>query len=210
MKIRRKIVAALLLALAAPAAWAQEAAPRLEEDPRAARFKDVERGLFVGFEVGGFGFFKTPTADPIKHAYAGTGGGLSTGAVLGINVGYDITPRLAVALFAEGASQNARDVDYGAFSLYAGGVDLRFSFWSLKDRNGWDRLFAYAHARAGVGRTWPKGLFGDSEQVGQFGVGAEYFTRLRHFSVGLAADAVYAKTAGALGFAVYPTVRYTF
>jgi hypothetical protein len=42
------------------------------------------------------------------------------------------------------------------------------------------------------------------------GPGVEYYTRLRHFSIGLAADALYALKAKAAGYAVYPTIRYTF
>jgi hypothetical protein len=210
VKSRWKIVAALVLALAAPATRAQEAAPRLQEDPRAAKFRDVERGLFVGFEVGALGFSKTPTADPAKHPYAGSGGGSSAGLAVGVNVGVDIGTRIAVSFFALGANESAVDVDYGAFSLYAGGLDLRYSFLAFKDRNGWDRLFLYVHGRGGYARTWPEGLFGDVERIAAAGVGAEYFTRLRHFSVGVAADGVLATNAGAAGWAVYPTVRYTF
>lgn len=210
MKSRRwYIVAALLLTLAAPAAWAQEAAPTLQEDPRAAKFKDVERGFFVGFDVGFVSFLKTPTADVAAHPYAGSGGGASRGVLIGANVGVDIGTLVAVSLFAVGANEKASD-DYGAFSLYAGGLDLRVSPWSMKDRNGWKRLFAYAHVRGGYARTWPKGLFGDVETLASGGVGLEYFTRLRHFSVGVALDAEYAVKAKALGFALYPTVRYTF
>lgn len=209
MKSRPEIVAAMLLVLAAPAARAQEAAPRLQEDPRAAKFRDVERGFFVGFDAGWLSFLDTPTADPAKHPYAGDGGGVSGGLLVGANVGVDLGSRLAVSLFAVGANQSA-DVDYGAFSLYAGGLDVRYSFLATRDRNGWERFFVYAHARGGYARTWPEGLFGDVETVVSGGVGLEYFTRLRHFSVGLALDGVYATKAGAFGLSAYPTVRYTF
>lgn len=210
MKSIRHIVAfALLTALAAPAARAQEAAPTLQEDPRAAKFKDVERGFFIGFDAGWLSFVKTPVADPALHPYAGKGGGASGGIVVGINMGVDIGTRAAVSLFAVGANEKA-NLNYGAFSVYAGGLDLRYAFWSMRDRNGWERLFAYAHARGGYSRTWPAGLFGDVETIAGGGVGVEYFTRLRHFSVGLAADGNYALKAGAFGWALYPTVRYTF
>jgi hypothetical protein len=210
VKSRWEIVAVVvLLALAAPAARAQEAAPTLQEDPRAARYKDVERGFFVGFDVGWLSFLKTPTADRLEHPYAGADGGMSGGVLIGLNAGVDIGSRVAVSIFAVGANEKA-DVDYGAFSLYAGGLDLRYSFMSVKDRNGWERLFMYAHARGGYARTWPVGLFGDVETLVSGGVGVEYFTRLRHFSVGMAADGVLALKAGAAGWALYPTVRYTF
>jgi hypothetical protein len=209
VKSRWIIVAAFVLAFAAPSARAQEAAPRLQEDPRAAKFRDVERGFFVGFDVGFLSFLKTPTADRAAHPYAGTGGGASKGVVIGANVGVDIGSHVAVSLFAAGAIENA-SVDYGAFSLYAGGLDVRYSPWAMKDRNGWERLFAYVHARGGYARTWPEGLFGDVETLASGGVGVEYFTRLRHFSVGMAADVEYATKAKAVGYALYPTVRYTF
>ena len=209
MKSRWNIVAALLLILLGSAARAQEAAPTLQEDPRAAKFKDVERGFFVGFDVGFLSFFKTPTADVAAHPYAVGGGGTSSGIVVGANVGVDVTSFLAVSVFAVGANEKA-SVDYGAFSVYAAGVDVRVSPWSMRDRNGWERLFAYVHARGGYGRTWPKGLFGDAEKLASVGVGVEYFTRLRHFSVGLAVDGERAIEAKATGIAIYPTVRYTF
>jgi hypothetical protein len=210
VKSNRHIVAfAVLAALAAPAARAQEAAPTLQEDPRAAKFKDVERGFFFGVDAGWLSFFKTPVADRARHPYAGKGGGASGGIVVGLNMGVDLGTRVAIYLFALGANEKA-SVNYGAFSVYAGGLDLRYAFWSMQDRNGWERLFVYAHARGGYSRTWPTGLFGDIETIAGGGLGVEYFTRLRHFSVGLAADGNYALKAGAIGWALYPTVRYTF
>ena len=200
------VIASASLALAA---HAQEAAPTLQEDPRAAKFKDVERGFFVGFDAGWLSFMKTPVADTVRHGYAGTDGGASSGILVGVNAGVDLFSRFAVSVFAVGANERA-SVNYGAFSLYAAGIDLRYSFWSMKDRNGWERFFAYAHARGGYARTWPTGLFGDVETLLSGGVGIEYFTRLRHFSVGIAADGAYAAKAGSLGWALYPTVRYTF
>ena len=210
MKSRLVVIAGMLAALAAPAARAQEAAPTLQEDPRAAKFRDVEHGLFVGFEVGGLRLLDTPTADTAKHAYAGTGGGAANGVQIGLHVGFDFGKWVAVSAFALGANEQASSKDYGAFSLYAGGLDVRVSPVSFKDRNGWDRLFVYGHVRYGQGLTRPKGLLGDAEAVLAGGPGIEYFTRLRHFSVGLAADYVRVMKAGVSGVAVYPTVRYTF
>jgi hypothetical protein len=201
---------ALAVALAAPLfAFAQESAPALQEDPRAARFRDVERGFFVGFEVGYLGLFDTPTADPIKFPYAGDGGGAAGGLLIGANVGVDLGNRLSVSLYGQGGNERASD-DYGAFSLYNAGLDLRVAVFGTKDRNDFERLYFYVHGRGGYARTYPEGLFGSDDLVVAGGPGVEYFTRLRHFSVGLAADYVYATEAEASGFAVYPTVRYTF
>jgi hypothetical protein len=206
-----KRIVALALALGLPAlALGQDAAPQLQEDPRVKRYQDVERGFFVGFEVGYLGFSKTPTADPEKFPLAGEDGGRASGLpMVGLVVGTDIGKRLSVALFLQGGNLSASD-NYGAFDLYAGGVDLKLALLGHKDRNDWERFYVYVHARGGVARTYPEGLFGTDEVIAAGGPGIEYYTQLRHFSIALGADAVYAANASALGYAVYPTLRYTF
>jgi hypothetical protein len=200
----------LILLLVAPAlALGQDSAPQLQEDPRVAKFRDVERGFFVGFEAGYQGFVDTPTADKAKYPLAGDSGGSAGGLVVGATMGVDIGPLLSVALYAQGTSQRA-GANYGAFDLLSLGGDVRLALKSWRDRNEWQRLFLYVHARGGYAKTSPEGLFGTSDLVVAGGPGIEYFTKLRHFSVGAAVDAVYATKAGAAGFAIYPTVRYTF
>jgi hypothetical protein len=200
----------LALALLLPAlALGQDAAPRLEDDPRAARFRDVERGFFIGFEVGYLGLVDTPTADREKFPLAGDSGGSAFGMLVGALAGVDLGNRVSVALFLQGGNPRANP-DYGAFSVYAAGLDLKVAVLGRKDRNDWERLYVYAHARGGYAKTYPEGLFGTDDVVVAAGPGVEYYTRLRHFSIALGADAVYATTAGALGFAIYPTLRYPF
>ncbi len=201
-----------LVALLVPAlALAQEgAAPRLQEDPRAAKYRDVERGFFVAFEGGYLRLLDTPAAsDPESFPLAREPGGPAGGPVIGALVGVDILKRISVALFLQGGNQRA-SVNYGAFSLYSGGVDLKVAVFGRKDRNDWERLYVYLHGRGGLAKTFPAGLFGEQDVIFSGGLGFEYFTQLRHFSVGLAADAVYATKAAVAGVAVYPTLRYTF
>lgn len=206
----KRIVLIATLALCLPRlAAAQEAAPPLQENPRAARFNDVERGWFVGFQAGYLGFVDTPTQDEAKYPYAGSSGGRAGGMLVAAEVGKDLSSRLSLSLFAEGGNARAR-VSYGAFSIYAGGLDVRYAYLGRKDRNDWERFFLYVHGRAGYAVTYPKGLFGESDVVMQLGPGVEYFTRLRHFSIGASLDYVRAFKAKANGFALYPTVRYTF
>lgn len=199
------IVALLLPALA----LGQDAAPKLEEDPRAAKFKDVERGIFIGFEAGYLSFFKTPTADQEKFPLAGTGGGQAGGILVGALAGVDLGTRFSLALYLQGGNARAQQ-NYGAFSLYAGGLDLKVALFGARDVNDWERLYVYVHGRGGYAKTYPEGLFGTTDTIVGAGPGVEYYTRLRHFSVGLGADVVYALKAKAAGLAVYPTVRYTF
>jgi hypothetical protein len=207
----KRIPLALALVLAAPlfAAAQETAAPQLQEDPRAPKFRDVERGFFFGLEAGYMGFFETPTSDPAKYPYAGTGGGRSSGLVLGVTVGTDVGDRISVAAYGQGGNQTAGS-RYGAFGLFAGGLDLRVAVYGKKDRNDNERFYLYVHGRGGYARTYPEGLFGTNDLVFAGGPGIDYFTPLRHFSVGFAADYVYASKAKASGFSVYPTVRYTF
>lgn len=203
-------LALLAAALLLPApALAQEAAPTLQEDPRAARFRDVERGIWVGFEVGYLSLFDTPVADPAAYPVAGTSGGSAGGMLVGINAGVEIGSRIALSVFAMGGNEKAGP-SYGAFSVFAGGADLRVAILALRDKNGDQRLLVYAHGRGGYALSKPDGLFGTNDIFVGGGPGVEYFTRLRHFSIGIAADYVRFLDAGADGFAVYPTVRYTF
>jgi hypothetical protein len=203
----KKLVAALLVLPAL--ALAQDAAPQLQEDPRAARFRDVERGFFVGFEAGYLGMLETPTADRERFRLAGADGGRAGGLLIGAMAGVDLGSRLSVALFAQGGNVQA-SANYGAFRLFSAGADVKVALRSWRDRNDWERLFAYVHGRGGYATTRPEGLFGTTDVVVAAGPGIEYFTKLRHFSIGMAADVVYATKASAFGFALYPTVRYTF
>ncbi|HET9551867.1 MAG TPA: adventurous gliding motility protein CglE [Anaeromyxobacteraceae bacterium] len=207
---RAGLLAALLAAAAGSgAARAQDAGPASIEDPRAARFADVERGVSFGMEAGGLWLTKTPTKDKAAFPYAGDGGGASRGLLVGMTFGVDLGQRLGVAAVLLGTSQRA-GTSYGAFDLLAAGLDLRYAFYGKKDRNDWERFYVYAHARGGYALSHPKGLFGDTDTLVAGGLGVEYYTQLRHFSVGLQVDGVYAVSAKAPGFSVSPVVRYTF
>ena len=210
--MRRAALAISLFAaaLAAPLlATAQEAAPPLPEDPRAPRYHEVERGFFTGFELGYLSLFKTPTADRVRYQYAPSNGGASNGLLVGMNFGYDVSSRLALSAFVLGSNSQA-SVSYGAFSVYAAGADVRLALLGSRDKYALERTYVYVHARGGYLVTRPEGLFGTNDTYLAFGPGLEYYTRLRHFSVGLAADLAYVVKAGTAGVAVTPTVRYTF
>jgi hypothetical protein len=206
--IRLALLAAL--AVAAGPARAQEAAPSPLEDPRAAKFADVERGFFIGLEAGWpVVLSKTPTKDPVKFPFAPGGGGTAVGHAVGLQLGYDLTGRLAFSLFADGYFEKA-GADYGAFDLMVAGADLRWAFYALKDRNGWERFFVYAHARGGYVLAHPAGLFADTDLMVGGGVGVEYFAQLRHFSWWAQLDGLYVLSAASPGAALLTGVRYTF
>jgi hypothetical protein len=180
----------LAVALLVPSlALAQESAPQLQEDPRA--------------------LLDTPTADRERFRLAGESGGRAGGMLVGAMLGMDLGSRLSVAVFAQGGNQQA-NANYGAFRVLALGADVRLALVGWRDRNDWERLFLYVHGRGGYATTRPEGLFGTNDVLLAAGPGIEYFTKLRHFSIGIATDAVYAVEAGVFGFSIYPTLRYTF
>ena len=205
----RALLAALLAALLPAAAGAQEAAPALPEDPRAPRFREVERGLFVGLEAGWLGLAHTPTADPARYPAAGSGGGHASGLAVALQLGVDLGERVSLAAVALAAAEQAR-VSYGAFGLLGAGAEARVLLASYADGQGVRRLHLQLRARGAVVSTEPRGLFGKREVLVAAGPGLEYFTRLRHFSVGLGLDGLWALKAKAIGIAVVPLVRYTF
>jgi len=198
------------LALAATAAHAQDAAPGAVDDPRAPKFADVERGFFVGLEAGWpVVLFETPTKDPVKFPQAEGGGGTATGLAAGLQLGYDVTSRLALSVFVDGWFMEA-DASYGAFDVMSAGLDVRYAFYAAKDRNGWERLFVYVHGRGGYALSHPEGLFGDTDILLGGGVGVEYFAQLRHYSWWAQVDGVYVLSAASPGAALLTGVRYTF
>jgi hypothetical protein len=205
----RLLLLAATLAVAAPAARGQEAVPPAIEDPRAPKFADVEHGLFVSFETGLLGFTKTPTIDRTKFPYAGASGGAARGPVVALSLGLDLGTRASVSLFGLGANQRASP-SYGAFDLVGGGLDLRYAFYGQRDRNDWERFQVYAHVRGGLAVSHPRRLFGTTDDLLGGGLGVVYHTQLRHFAVGLQLDGLYALRVKAPGYAVTPTVRYTF
>ncbi|BDG08682.1 adventurous gliding motility protein CglE [Anaeromyxobacter paludicola] len=199
----------LAVLLAAAAARAAEPAPPLEEDPRAPRFHEVEHGAFTTLETGWFTLFKTRVADRARYPYAGAGGGAASGWLAGARLGTELGDRFALAGVVLVGNASASP-SYGAFDLLMIGGDLRAAVWRGADRQGVDRLLLYLHGRAGWLATRPDGLFGSSDLLLGGGPGLEYYTHLRHFSIGLALDGIYAVSAGAPGLAVTPTVTYTF
>ncbi|HET9596829.1 MAG TPA: adventurous gliding motility protein CglE [Anaeromyxobacteraceae bacterium] len=206
MKRLAIIVAAVLPCLAA----AQEAAPAMPVDPRAPRFNEVERGFFTGFEVGWFSLFDAPkAADPGRYPSAAGGGGMSSGIVVGVHAGYDITNRVALSAYALESTSSA-SLAYGSFAIFSAGGDLRVSLLGARDRNGTERFRLYLHGRGGWLVTRPIGLVGNTDLYTAGGLGFDYDTHLRHFAIGLAVDGAYVVKAKSAGLSVTPTVRYTF
>jgi hypothetical protein len=88
-------------------------------------------------------------------------------------------------------------------------ADARVNISLGPDANDVRRAFFFFRAGAGFAILSPKGLLAN-EPVVFGGPGVEYFTHLRHFSVGLEADGSYGLSNKTLGVTLQPLVRYTF
>src|SRR5690606_31177256 len=126
--------------------------------------------------------------------------GLASGALVGVEAGVDILPTLQFGVLLWGQAVGA-DVEYkgiddssidpkgarGDFQSLLGGATLRWSFLQFADGNGIDRSFLYVRGAGGASVSRPVGVMGDG-YWGAVGLGFDYFTRLRHFALGIEVD----------------------
>jgi hypothetical protein len=178
-------------------------------------YREVERGLSLTSDLGAVFYFQLP----------GEGGTFSSGALIGIEAGYDLTPALelgavvwgqavAAPVTYEGITDPAKDPKdaRGDFYSLLAGPSLRVSFLRFADDNGVDRTFVYGRGAAGLALNRPVGILEENGLFGTAALGVEYFTRLRHFSVGIEAGGigVFVNPGPAWGATVLPHLTYTF
>ena len=186
-------------------AFAQEAAPT--KDKEAINVNEVERGLYFGATAGAFFLLSAPA-----------GGPFSQGQSAGIEVGYDIGDRLSVGGFVM-ATANRAGAEYvgrsgglasGDFSAMIPGAVVRGNLVGFDDSQKVRRTWVYVRGGAGYVMFSPKQLLPDPDILVFAGPGVEYYTRLRHFSVGLEVTGSFLITSGSIGFAITPNLRYAF
>jgi hypothetical protein len=200
-------------------AWAQSqsvaAAPLLEKE---APIDEVERGFNLGADAGLSFLSGLP-------ARAGSPSPSSAGLMLRLEAGYDIGRYLTVSLFGAFAAYGAGS-DYvgysqgnasGAFTQLIPGVALRFNALGFADGQGVQRTWLYVKAGAGWAFFQPSALFTLTPATSSYsalyafaGVGVQYYTHLRHFSIGLEVDASFLGKSNEWGFQVTPNIRYAF
>jgi hypothetical protein len=195
------------LVILAATARGQEAG---EAERAKATFNEVEHGGYAGGEVGVL-FLHAP----------GAGAGLASGSTIGLSLGYDFAPWIGVGFFGL-AIDAVAPAGYGGlgnagaggdFSGLMPGLEVRLHLPIADDRNGVDRLFLNLGAGGGVMFFQPRALFpGGHSAAGKADVGLEYFTRLRHVSLGLALEGLGALPHGGTlaGGSISPFVRYSF
>jgi len=197
---------ALLVALAAPLAALGQA----PGDKPAETFREVERGIFLGASAGPFFLFNPPATDPAQRKFsAGQGGALE--------VGIDLGDFASVSAFAM-VTANRADKSYtgtsggaysGDFASLVPGAAVRVNLLGLSDSNQTRRTFFYLRGGAGYAFFSPGKLL-NPDLLLFAGPGIEYYTRLRHFSVGVEVTGTVLVASLAFGVAVTPSLRYAF
>jgi hypothetical protein len=192
-------------------ASAQQSTPANNGDRPAVTFDEIERGVY--FAVMGGPLFVTNPPAPTN-----TPRPFSSGPMAQVEVGVDLGERLSVGLFIMGSSirtsaeyvGNSGGAVSGDFSSMVPGMALRARLLGLADSQEVKRTWFYLRAGGGLAMFAPKRLLPDSDILVFAGPGVEYYTRLRHFSVGVEVTGNYLVNGGSFGFAVAPNIRYAF
>jgi len=211
-------VCSLALFAAGPA-HAQGIASNAEEAQAGEEFRgntgvvvidEVVRGFYVSVDYGVNYYLPDPAFLNPDGTHPGTR--------MGIRVGYDILNNVQLdafilANFNEGNLDTTKLSDpnalTGDLAHFAPGLALRFDFITSEDQ----RFFAFARAGAGYAFWFPSKLVpgGQSGSIHtDASLGIEYYPKLRHLSAGIEADFQALLGPNAYGFAVYPTLKYTF
>jgi hypothetical protein len=178
------------------------------EEKKGPAFNEVEHGFYVGVETGA------------QITLPGFGGSMATGQAGGIELGYEPLPLLSIGALVWAGNANTSSLYTGDTTVNTSGVRGNFSTLLIganarlnlslgADAYDVRRVFFYIRGGAGYALVRPTGLLGNGLAVFG-GPGIEYFTHLRHFSVGFEVDANYGLTSKALGIVVQPVVRYSF
>ncbi|QSQ14499.1 adventurous gliding motility protein CglE [Myxococcus landrumensis] len=193
------------------AASAQQPPPTATGDRPAVTFDEIERGFYFALYGGPLFMTNPPAAE-------GTPRPFSSGPMAQVEMGYDLSERVSLGLFIMGSSIRT-SAEYvgesggkvsGDFSTLVPGAVLRARLVGLADSQEVKRTWFYLRAGAGYAMFSPKSLLPDSDILVFAGPGVEYYTRLRHFSVGVEVTGNYLVSGGSFGFAVAPNIRYAF
>jgi hypothetical protein len=182
-----------------------------------APLEEIERGVYLGLQGGVWYLLEAPV-------HKGSKGPKSFGQSLQIEIGYDLGERVSLGLMLLGTFNPANSSYYGesaknstgkneasgGFSSLTPGLSVKVNLVGFKDGQSVQRTWVYARAAIGASFFFPKVLLPKADYLANVGVGVEYYTRLRHFSIGLEASGLGLLRTGAFGFAITPSLRYAF
>jgi hypothetical protein len=188
------------------------AGEEIKGDTRVAEIDEIERGLYLSIDFGPNYYLDIPGAGFVRP----NPNWVHPGTRMGVRVGFDVLNNVQLegfllANFNEGEISPDDIKNHtltGDLAHFAPGAAVRFDFITSADQ----RFFAYVRAGAGYALWFPSQLAGGA--VGSVhtdaSLGIEYYTKLRHLSAGLEVDFQALLMPTALGFQVYPTLKYTF
>jgi len=193
-------------ALAVPALAHAQAAG----DKPAENYEEIERGLYFSV-LGGPSFVVNPPATSGPRPFA-------AGQMASVEVGVDLGERLSLGLFVMGSSNragseytgNSDGAASGDFSTLVPGAVARVHLMGLADAQEVKRTWFYVRGGAGYAMFSPKQLLPDPDILVFLGPGVEYYTRLRHFSIGVEVTGSFLVKSQSFGFALTPNLRYAF
>lgn len=198
------LLSAALFVLAAP-----------EQDRLAVsrtQLSETNYGFFMEAHGGYWGTLSAP-------ASPGTPTGFSSGYEVRVDLGWDIGRYVSPSLFLN-YRVNYMGSDYtgystsklvsGAYQALLPGAAVKVRFVGISDAQGVQRTWFYARLAAAAVFYFPKSLIGQIDVAVSGGLGVEYYTKLRHFSIGLEANFSYMVMTSTMGFSVVPSLKYTF
>jgi hypothetical protein len=203
-------LAFLTLLIPLSLAFAQETAAVREVE--SAPLNEIERGVYFQLQGGAWYLLEAPTHKGVK-------GPSSLGQSLQIEIGYDLGKRISLGVILLGTFNPASSTYYGrsvgneasgGFSSLTPGLSVKVGLIGFEDSQAVQRTWLYMRAAIGASFFFPKVLLPDMDYLANAGIGIEYYTRLRHFSIGLEASGIGLLRAGTFGFAITPSLRYAF
>lgn len=204
MKALRPFVACVALALPS-LANAQAAGDKPVET-----YQEIEHGVYFSVFGGPF-FLVNPPSTSGQRPF-------SPGQMAQVEIGADLGERLSLGVFLMGASNrvgseyvgNSGGSASGDFSSLIPGAAVRLHLVGFADAQDVQRTWFYVRGGVGYALFSPKQLLPDPDILVFAGPGVEYYTRLRHFSVGVEVMASIFVKSQSFGFAVMPNLRYAF
>lgn len=198
------------------------------EDKKAPTYNEIERGFHIGINAGPFFMINAPTGVPDDSgcrpeeitARNNRGRPFSIGQSAQVELGYDFGERVSAGLSLTSTAHKT-SADFlgfskctapasGDFSVLIPGLTLRVNLVGFNDSQGVKRTWIYVRGGGGFALFAPAIMFPSPNVFINAGVGVQYFTRLRHFSIGLEATGNFFALTGTIGFAITPSLRYAF
>jgi hypothetical protein len=164
----------------------------------------ITKGFFISAEYGAYLLVLKPNTLSVA---TGPQADL-LGSLAGFELGYDLGDRFSLQFLFWSANVRGDVQQGGGSGTYLFNLGLTFHFARV------NRLYIFAKLGAGLMLVLPSGIFNTPGVMIHGGIGLRYYTRLRHFSFGIEALALFrppTDPAGmSLGVAILPSIFYTF